>query len=504
MKQVLGLFFLMSLLGQTTAQQTLFDQSAVHSIYINLPPDSLQVLIDEVIHDRYLLAEFIYVAGNQRDTIKHIGLRLRGNTSLAAQKKSFKISFNEFEPGRKYQGVKKLNLRGSHNDPSLIREKLWFDLAHRAGDPLRRTSFVRVYLNGAYRGLYTNLEEIDKEWLEDAFALETGNLYKCTYPADLKYHGPLQGTYTSILNNPTERAYDLVTNETANNYSGLIHLMRILDWPITPSFRDSIESVLDVESALRGYALSIATGHWDDYFYNKNNYYLYHDPSDGKFSFFHFDTDNTMGVDWLNEDWSTREALLWQYPNQPRPLGSKLLAVPEYLNRFAVILDSITRHITHPDTMWVHMSSAHQLIKAAAISDPYRPLDYNYSVQDFENSLTENNIDSHTPWGIKPFFERRAISTINQIEPLITSLTTTLVSGVNIFPNPAQDWLQVQLREAGTAQLKVFDVAGRQVLHASILSQDQRVSLTYLQAGYYTMHISQADKSFARSIIIIR
>lgn len=484
------------------AQQTLYDQTAVHSVYLQLPPDSLQVMLDQIVHERYMPAQFVYVAGNQRDTIAQVGLRLRGNTSLAAQKKSFKVSFNAFAPDQTYQGVKKLNLRGSHNDPSLIREKLWFDLAHRAGDPLRRTSFVRLYINGMYRGLYTNLEEVDKTWLKANFPDNDGNLYKCTWPADLDYHGPLQSTYTNILNSPTERAYDLATNEVANDYSDLIALMRILDYPVTSSGHDSIERVLDIESVLRGYALSIATGHWDDYFYNKNNYYLYRNPTDQRFTFFHFDTDNTMGVDWLNEDWTTREAFLWQRQDQPRPLATQLMKVPAYQQRWAVILDSITRHITHPDTMWRHMSTAHQLIRQAAFEDTFRQLDYGYSNQDFENSLTQNNLDGHTPWGIRPFFERRYISTLNQIEPFLTSSTSSVVeTDLIIYPNPASHYFHVSSNQHRLESLELLDLAGRCL--ATAPAGQQTLHLNKILPGSYLLRITTTQGVVVKNVIVM-
>ena len=350
MRTISLLLFSMLVCSVSLRSQTnkLYDDTRVSSMYLLLNPDSLQVMINDKVNDRYMAADFIFDDGNTRDTVPTVGLRLRGNTSLHAQKKSFKISFNEYVPGRRYEGVKKVNLRGSHNDPSCIGEKIWFEIAESAGDPERRASFVRLYINDEYRGLYTNLEEVDKEWLERAYAdADSGNLYKCTWPADLQYLGPQQSAYTSILNNPAERAYDLVTNDATNYYAGFINMVRILNLPTTtPAYRDTLEKVLDVESVLRGFALNIATGHWDDYFYNKNNYYLYEHPVTGRFSFFSFDTDNTMGIDWLSRDWSTRNALSWQKGDPPRPLATQLMDIPAYKQRFVDILDSITLYIT--------------------------------------------------------------------------------------------------------------------------------------------------------------
>ena len=109
------------------SQSTLFDETRVSSVYIEIPADSLQVIMTDVYSDHYYKALFIYDYGSGRDTIRNVGFRLRGNTSRVSKKKSFKISFNEYVSGRRYQGVKKINLNGQHNDPTMIREKLFYD-----------------------------------------------------------------------------------------------------------------------------------------------------------------------------------------------------------------------------------------------------------------------------------------------------------------------------------------------------------------------------------------
>ncbi len=177
------IFFALSYTG-LYAQNTLYDNSRVSSVYIEISTDSLNWIMANVLSDHYCQAMFIYDYGTGRDTVQNVGFRLRGNTSRVSQKKSFKISFNAYVSGRRYQDVKKVNLNGQHNDPTMIREKLFYDTWNKAGMVERRTSFVRLYINNAYYGLYTNLEEYDKDWLIRVYGEKSGNLYKCTYPAE--------------------------------------------------------------------------------------------------------------------------------------------------------------------------------------------------------------------------------------------------------------------------------------------------------------------------------
>ena len=170
MKQLSILLILCYSLFTTALAQpsTLFEDIRVSKILVVLPADYLQEMLDHLENTYYSHAQFVFDNGVVRDTLENIGLRLRGNTSLGARKKSFKISFNEYEPGREYQGVRKLNLLGSHNDPTMIRAKLFYSVWEKAGMPGRRASVVELYINGAYRGRYANGEEIDRQGLTRA------------------------------------------------------------------------------------------------------------------------------------------------------------------------------------------------------------------------------------------------------------------------------------------------------------------------------------------------
>ena len=96
---LLLLFFITISLKSLVAQTTLFDESRVSSVYIEISPDSLDVIMTDVLSEHYFKALFIYYYGTGRDTLQDVGFRLRGNTSRYSQKKSFKISFNEYVSG---------------------------------------------------------------------------------------------------------------------------------------------------------------------------------------------------------------------------------------------------------------------------------------------------------------------------------------------------------------------------------------------------------------------
>lgn len=486
--------------GQTL---TMYDDDQVASIYLELPPDSLDHLLTNLVNDRYLLARFIFEDGASRDTVEQVGLRLRGNTSLFAKKKSFKISFNEFVAGREYQGVRKLILRGQHNDPTMVREKLFYEVWEKAEMPERRAAFVRLYINQTYRGVYTNLEELDKTWLGRVYDDNDGNFYKCTWPADLVYLGPDQQVYKAIMNNPEERAYDLKTNEITDDYTRLVALMAVLNQPVTAGFPDQIREILNVESVLKSFAIDVATGNWDDYFYNKNNYYLYDNPSTGKFDFITFDTDNTLGVDWLGKDWAKRNCLNWLPANEPRPLATKLLAVPAFKEQYIRYLDTLTRLITHPDSIFTRIDALEELIQVPALSDLYRTLDYGYTFADFQNGF-DQTIDNHTPYGIKPFLSIRYDSIRSQIAGALSNTTQQKTEELvfQVYPNPAVDWLIVKTGPALFSEkirASIFGVMGQTITtwEWEASGDPQFQTLTTLSPGVYVLQLQSGSQSNA-------
>jgi hypothetical protein len=504
-KLLLALLVLLLCTNRLFSQNTLFEESRVSSVYIEIPPDSLVILMDSVLADHYYKTQFVYDYGIGRDTLMDVGFRLRGNTSRFSQKKSFKLSFNEYVSGRRYQGVKKINLNGQHNDPTMIREKLFYDTWKKSGMVERRTSFVKLYINQVYYGLYTNLEELDKDWLQRVYGENAGNLYKCTYPATLAYIGPTQQLYKNIESGSATggRAYDLQTNEAEDDYSDFVQLVSELNQPANAQFAAQISTLINVDEFLKAFALDVATGNWDDYMYNQNNFFLYHNQNTGKFEFISYDTDNTFGVDWLNKDWATRNCLDWINHNQPRPLAVKLLAIPAFQDKYRHYLDSIARYIILPDSIFPHINLLKELIISAAVEDTFRTLDYGYTIADFNNGFTLT-VDDHTPYGIKPFLTTRQASIIRQLPAASVSDLNAAGSQITLFPNPATTQITISsLPSAYSRHIKVADILGRQKeLYEWEKNQGSvNIQLGELLPGVYTLIIeSQGHTGYAKFI----
>jgi hypothetical protein len=390
-----------------------FLDDVVPRVDIYIHPDTLDWIYANVESYQEFHAVFIFNNGTITDTMNDVGFRLRGNTSRYSQKKSFKVSFNTFEPGRKWYGIEKMNLNGEHNDPSVARSKFCWDLLREFEIPAPRSNHVQVYINSNYYGLYINTEHIDEEFVESRFGNKDGNLYKCLWPADLMYLGSNPEVYKVTIGD--RRVYDLKTNTGLDDYTDLSHFIQILNNTPDDEFVCELEKVFNVDDYLKIIAADIFTGNWDGYIYNKNNFYLYHNSETDKFEYIPYDLDNTLGIDWLDRDWGIRDIYDWeQHGDEVRPLYTRMMGIPELKDRFSFYMNQLSTIHASAETLFPIIDAVRNKIAPYVANDPYYPLDYGYTYTDFLTSYTAA-LGGHVDYGIKPYIETRNNNTINQL-----------------------------------------------------------------------------------------
>ncbi len=414
----------------------IFTQDEIPRIHILINPDSLNTLyLEENWYSDYeYSATMVFESSTQMDTLEMVGLRFRGNTSRDKQKKSFKISLNTYVPGRQYFGVEKLNINAEVNDPSLLRSRICWDMLREINIPSSRSNHVELYINGGYYGLYQNIEHIDEELADSRFNSKVGNLYKCTYPADLSY----------ISNNPNDykvapwgaRTYELKTNEEQDDYRDLAEFIIFLNQTNSADLECRIHEYFNVYQYLKVAAADVLTGHWDGYIYNQNNFYLYHNPLTDQFEYIPYDLDNTLGIDWLDRDWGNRNIYAWSQTGATRPLYNRLMAITSFRNIFSWHIQKMLNENFGTTQHIQAINSLHEFISNAALADPFRPIDFGFTNEIFENSLTQSVQNSHVEYGILPYFNTRRSSAQSQLNaPAIAPIIHNVAEDFEDFPN---------------------------------------------------------------------
>jgi spore coat protein H len=356
---------------------------------------------------------FVYESSLGIDTVTNVGIRLRGNTSRTAGKKSFKVSFNTFTTGGKWNDLEKLNLNGNHNDPSMLRARMVWDYMREQGYVAPRISHVKLYINEEYRGLYINVEHVDEGFLKKRFKHDHGNLWKCTYPADLADLGDNPESYKFTPSwNGEQRVYELKTNETADDYSAIRDLCHTVGSASDAEFQCALESVFDVDGFLKLAAIEMLVGHWDNYIGNQNNFYLYERPSDGRLMMFSYDVDNTLGIEW-GGNWANQN--VYDYDQWgTKPLYDRMMGVEQYRTRLGWYIRDLIDNGDFSGTAWLERGNTLlNLCLPAALEDTYRTLDYGFDNDDYLNCLTSGS-GGHVTQGIAENVNARATSAYSQ------------------------------------------------------------------------------------------
>ena len=420
MKQLLTISFLFSILSglaqiDQPALGWVFDDTNVSRIDIIIDQDSLdELLLEENWYENHEYPSDMYFSRNgQVDTMLNVGFRLRGNTSRAAWKKSFKIAINSFTSGRRFYGLKKLNLNSEHNDPSIARSKLNWDLLRENGMPSSRVAHTEFYVNDEYKGLYINVEHINDDFLELRYGNNGGNLYKCLWPADLNYISSNPDDYK--LMEGDRRVYELKTNEDEDDYSDLAHFIDVLNNASDADFYCELSKVFDIEDFLEVLAIDVLTGNWDGYSFNKNNYYLYHNPETDRFQYIPYDLDNTLGIDFFGEDWTQRNIYEWSPTWNYLPLYERLMQNDEAKDIYSYFINQIIEQLSQ-GTFSESIDDLRDLIAPYAEDDIYRTLDYGFTYQEFWDSYDQDIPYEHVDSGLKPFYINRNNSATNQLD----------------------------------------------------------------------------------------
>lgn len=464
-----------------------FNDKIVPRVDIKIHPDSLAKLLDweNRYEDHEYPADFYWNDGINKDTVLNTGFRLRGNTSRSSAKKSFKIEFNHFG-SKKFYGLSDLNLNGEHNDPSIIRSKLSWDIMKMAGIEAPRSNHVSLYINNEYRGLYINVEHIDNDYLEDRGKDPDGQLFKCFYGTDFVYRG-------NNPNNYDRNVYEAQNNKDEPDYYTLMEFTRALDDISNPDFRCNLEEKFDVDQYLKRLAIEILVGHWDNPVYNKNNAYLYHNPATKKYELLSYDIDNTFGIDWFNVNWAERNIYSWAHPSDPRPIYNHLMKVPEYKIRFGYYIKKFADDFFNPTFLNPYIDRIKDKISSYRANDFYASLDYGYTYSDFLQSY-EKPLGSHVKTGLKEYIALRSMSAKNQLQ---NTAISPIIEDQKVTWNNTSCRLSCSMLGLGQTTVTAYHRLNNGNWSSQVLSDNGQYPDQKAGDGYFVYEFSYNGKTVA-------
>jgi spore coat protein CotH len=474
-----------------------FRDDLLPKIRLYLPQDSLGKMYLNPASNREMRTLFVFESGDIRDTLPVVGIRFRGNTSRQSAKKSIKISFNTYNSRQSFFGLEKMNLNGEHNDPSVIRSKLCWDLCRSFGVPAPRSNHILLYINDQFWGVYINVEQIDEEFAGLRFGNKKGNLYKCLYPADLTYRSKNPDDYKFMAG--SRRAYSLKTNETTDDYTDLAHFIDVLNNTPIDNLPAELDKVLNVGTLLGIMVLDVFTGNWDGPFYNKNNFYLYKNTSTGKFELIPYDLDNTFGIDWFNVDWASRSVYEWSPQGEPRPLYTRILSVPAYRKEYTRLFHEFLNSLADGKLVQKIITLRNRYGPYIAM-DPFYSQDYGWSTDDFINSFNSRLAASHVKIGLIPYINTRAGIARSQLDAVSGSDQIRVSNEFRVYPNPASEFLVVEKPDPAS-RFFIYGINGSVVAKGLLTDRSTRINVSGIANGVYYLKVARVE-GVARIIIL--
>jgi len=379
--------------------QKVLDPYTISTVRITMDPDDYNFLLTNIDNNEYLLANMTYESPTiPLTTIEQVGIRLRGAVARGVRKKSFKISFRAFgHDDREFHSLRKLNLNCDFQDIHLMRAKTCTDLFRLMGVDAARVGYSKLFINGEYRGLFANSEDIDKAFLETRFGDNNGNLYKCDG--------------ASLQNG--SGGYRLTTNEDFPDYSDILEFINVLNNTPADRFKEEIEKVFDVDEMLMYLACNVLLGAWDDYWVLAKNYYIYHDLISDQFNYIPHDFDGSLGTYWYpkNMDVAYDNVYDWS-PNSGRPMVENLLAVPEYRDRYTHYLMLLCMGPFSLEAMEPEIDRTADVIRGTLVNDPF----WDWTPSDFDRAFDQAISQGNNKYGMKEYIQLRRNSALQQLD----------------------------------------------------------------------------------------
>lgn len=325
------------------------------------------------------------------EKVSNVGMRTKGDSTLNqlasndnTDRYSYKIDFDYYDSSTNFYGLTKLNLNCAYQDNSYMKNNLSYKLFKMMGVPYCEAGFAYITINGEEWGLYEMIEGVEESYLIKNFGVEnsTGDLYKPDGTgSDLKWIDDNYSSYTGM---------DLKTNKDTTDNSKLIAFLNA----INNTEGADLEKYLNVDEALRYFAVNTALANMDSYQGSmKHNYYLY--EIDGVFQILPWDYNlafGGMGGSNISIDNPTNGNL------EDRPLLNILLSNEEYKERYYDYLEQVANIFTD-GTLKSMIEEVTNLIEPYVIKDTTKfcTMEQFYEATDITGTYTSTASSEQLP-----------------------------------------------------------------------------------------------------------
>jgi spore coat protein CotH len=414
------------------AQSDFYDIESIREIKIYFEESNWDHILDSLYGDneRERLVGDVMIDGT---LYEDVGIRYKGYSSASADriKNPLNIKLDYVHNGQNHEGFDKVKLSNVIHDPSFVREVLSYEIA-RKYMPASRANYANVYINDMLIGLYSNVESVEEDFLENHFGSSDGTFFKGN-PESLDLDG--ENSNLSNSHGTSSANYEpfyTVKSDNVWDWNQLYDLIDVLN--TEPA---ELEEELNIDRALWMHAFNYSMINFDSYVGYAQNYYLYQSDN-GQFNPIIWDLNQSFGSYRLTDastywaGFSILEAKnadplqhLYSFSITPRPLMRVLFENDTYRKMYMAHLQTIMQENFNTGEYLIRANEIQGIIEADVLNDPNKF----YSDADFYTNLDTTVSDLIDYTGIRDLMENRAIflSTYPGMSggPTITNTTDT-------------------------------------------------------------------------------
>jgi spore coat protein H len=310
-------------------------------------------------------------------TVRNVGIRSRGLGSRSSTKPGLRVDFDRYNTGQQFLGLKSFVLDNLTQDNTGIKETVAMRFFARLGIPVPRETHTRLYVNGAYAGLYGLVETVDKTMMGRVFGSigndvqNDGYLFEYNYVLGRAWRFDYDGSELT----PYKARFDIKTNESHGDsriWGPIEELVRLVNNTDATAFDATIGTRLDLPAFVKYIAGQnfIAQNDGFNGYDGMNNFYMYRLENSTKHVLIAWDEDNAF----LQSDFGITTR------NDDNVLTRKTLALSQYGAQYFSSLSEAAG--VAADWMRQEMQRQFDMIQDAILADTLKP----YSNSEYQSA----------------------------------------------------------------------------------------------------------------------
>jgi spore coat protein CotH len=267
-----------------------FDDTVLQEIRLDINTKDWQTLKDNYESNAYYPSDFHW----RNQVVRNIGIRSRGTASRSELKPGLRVDFNRYSADQTFLGLTSFVLRNNTTDRTSMHERISMLMFERMGEPAPREAHTKLFVNGAYAGLYSIVESIDKNFLARTRNENDGYLYKFDRNVgDDPYYFTYGGANADLY---VPHPFKPETHEADPHPQPIVDLIRTVAEAGDSVFRSAIGPYLDLGAFIKHVAVEMFLNESDGVLGDAGttNFYLYRPPNSNLHVLIPWDKSETM------------------------------------------------------------------------------------------------------------------------------------------------------------------------------------------------------------------